>query len=255
MGPGAAEHPVSVAAVGDTAWAIAARGGLRLVVLSRAGRELETVPLDFIPHALESLGHGAFLLTAMPFGTKPPTVVVRIVGGDAQPLPVPRRRYEDMTVNALGNTALVESFSDGSALVVHQFMAPRAFKLTTGGEAVALAAPTPAGTRAAIDFVPRAPLTEDQMPRTLVPAIAMSVDTGRSEVYLLTRSGRERDGRPERTVLRLTESLEYLDGFLLDVPAVGLVYLARTGVAVVHDDEDQFFACPLPTSGQDSPTP
>ncbi len=245
QGPGAAEHPVSVAAVGDSAWAVAARGGLRLVVLSRGGEELSTVPLDFIPHSLEALAEDEYLVSAMPFGTKPPTALVRVLGSALLPVPVPRRTYEDMTVNALGNTTLVEAFPDGSALVVNQFLAPRGYRVDRRGDATPVTVPTPAGTREAIDFVPRSPLTDEQMPRTLVPAMAMSVDVGRSEVYLLTRSGRERGGRPERALLRLTDTLEFLDAFLLDVPAAGMVYLPRTGTAVVHDDADRFYSCRL----------
>lgn len=245
-GPGSADHAVSVAALGDTAWAVADRSGLRIVLLSRAGRELATIPLDFVPHSIEPLPDGALLVTAMPFGTKPPSLAVRISADSAAPLPLPRRSYQDMTVNALGNTALVETLSDGSALVIHQFLSPRAFRLGADGAVTTLTVPTPAGTRHTIEYVPHSPITEDQMPKTLLPAMAVSVDRGRREVHLLTRSGRELDGRPERVVLRLTEELAFLQGFLLDVPAAGLVYLPRTERAIVFDDEDRFFSCPLP---------
>lgn len=247
-GPGAAPNPVSVAALGDTAWAVAARGGLQVVLLSRGGRELATIPLDFIPHSLAALDGEELLLTAMPFGTLPSTVLVRIGfrGTGIEPVPVPRRSYADMTVNALGNVALVETLADGTALVVHQFMEPRGFRVGPDEAVEHLLVPTPAGSRDALGYVPRPPITDDQMARALVPAIAMSVDRTRDEVYLLTRSGREVDGRPERAILRTTGKLAFLEAFVLDVPAAGMVYLPRTETAVVYDDADAFFACPLP---------
>lgn len=244
-GPGSAEQPVSVTALGDTAWAIADRARLRVVILSRTGEELATVPLDFMPNSVEATPAGALLLTAVPVGDRPPTVLVRSDGASIEPVPVPRRSYTDMTVNALGNTALVETLPGGAALVVHQYLAPRAFRVGAGTP-TPLRVPTPDATRDQIDYVPTAPITEDQLPRTMTPAMAMSVDPTRGEVYLLTRSGRTRDGRPERAVLRLSDDLGFTAGFTLDVHAVGLVYLPRREAAIVVDDEDRFFLCPLP---------
>lgn len=249
VGPGAAPSPTSVALLGDTAVAVAARGGLRLVVLSRDGRELATTPLDFIPHSVATSAAGAVLVTPMPFGTKPPTLLLRLADGKLDTLAVPKRSYEDMMINALGNATLVESLPDGSALVVHQFLQPRAFRVSAAGTVGALPFPTPDGTRQQIPYVPRAPITEEQMGQTLVPAMAMSVDRGRSHVYLLTRSGRNVDGRPERAILRLSEGLEFLEGFTLPVAAGSMVYLPRRRAALVVDDTDTFHLCPLPRAG------
>ena len=246
-GPGAANEPVSVAALGDTAWAVLARGGLRLVFLARDGAELSSLPLDFVPHSMEHLGGDRFLLSAMPFGDKPPGVAVLVEGDRLTPLPAARRSYPDMIVSALGNATLVRQLSDGSALLIHQFMEPRGFRVDPGGGVTSIRVPTPAGTLDAVDYVPTAPITDDQLGRALVPAIALSGDRGRGEVYLLTRSGRELNGRPERALLRLDEDLDLLRAFTLDVPAAGLAYLPDAGMAVVHDDEDRFYTCPLPS--------
>ena len=246
-GPGSASHPVSAVRLGDTAWAVAARGALRLVILADDGRELSSAHLDFIPHSLEPLPSGDLLVTALPVGDRPPSLVVRYDGQDFEALPVPRRTYPDMTVNALGNSALVETLPGGDALVVHQFMEPRAFRLTVGGGAVPVATPTPDGTRDRIDYVLRAPVTDAQLPLMLLPAMAMTVDPVSGEVFLLTRSGRELDGRPERAILRLGPDLAFRQGFILDVPAAAMVVLPRAGVAIAADDEATFYACPLNT--------
>lgn len=254
-GPGAARGPTSVGLLGDTALAVMARGGLRLVILSLDGREVATEPLDFIPHSVETTGSGAILVTPTPFGTRPPTLLMRFApdprshgSGEWEAVAVPRRHYEDMTVNALGNTALVESLSDGSVLVVHQFLEPRAFRVSAAGVVERLPVPTPDGTRSTIRYLPRSPLTEEQFPRMLLPAMAMSVDPRSSEVYLLTRSGGDIGGHPERAVLRLTGRLEFLAGYTLPVRAGNMVYLPRRNAVLVTDDEDRFHLCRLPRS-------
>lgn len=251
-GPGAAPNPTSVVLLGDTALVVAARGEPRIVMLTRAGEEIVSTPLEFIPHSLAAVGSGAVLITPMPFGTRPPTLLMRWEGGAVGPVAVPKRSYDDMMISALGNATLVESLPDGSALVVHQFLQPRAFRVAAGGEAEALVLPTPDGTRDQIAYVPRAPITEDQLGLTLVPAMAMSVDRGRSHVYLMTRSGREVADRAERAILRLSEGLEFMDGFTLPVVAGSMIYLPRREAALVVDDSDTFFLCPLPARGDRS---
>lgn len=252
QGPGAALNPTSAGLLGDTAVVVLARGGLRLVVLSVDGQEIETAPLDFIPHSLETTASGAVLITPLPFGSRPPTLLLRYQSGRWDTVDVPRRRYEDMTVNALGNTALVESLPGGGAVLVHQYLGPRAYRISASGAVDLLPVPTPDGTRAAIPYLPRSPLTEDQFPLMLLPAMAMSVDPVTSEVYLLTRSGRELDGRPERAVLRLTDRLEFLEGYTLPVRAGTMVYLPRRGAALTADDESRLHLCHLPRSTVDA---
>ncbi len=248
-GPGAAVHAVSATLLGDTAVAVAARGGLQLVVLSRDGSFRASTPLDFIPNALAGTPAGEILVTPLPFGTKPPTLLMRYSGGEWETLPVPRRSYVDMSINALGNSTLVEVFPDGRALVMHQFLRPRAFIVSPDGEVEEPSAPTPDGTRDHVDFVPSSPITSDQMERTLVPAIALSIDPRSSEVYVMTRSGTTVGGRPERAILRLSERLEFIEGFTLPIPAAGMVYLPRRHGALVVDDVDRFHLCAFPQSG------
>lgn len=249
-GPGAAVHPVSAALLGDTAIAVAARGGLRLVVLSRDGSHRFSAPLDFIPNAVAATAVGSLLMTPLPFGAKPSTLLMRHTGAGPdsrwEPLPVPKRPYVDMSINAIGNSTLVEMFPDGRALVMHQFLRPRAFIVGTDGSVEERTAPTPDGARDHITFVPESPITPEQMDQTLVPAIAMTIDPRRSEVYVLTRSGAQRDGRPERAILRLSERLEFLAGYTLPIAAGSMIYLPRRHAALLVDENDSFHLCPFP---------
>lgn len=248
QGPGAAPHPVSAAMLGDSAVAVAARGGLRLVILSPDGSHRHSVPLEFIPNSVAATATGDVLVTPVPVGSNPGTLLLRRTGSDWEPLPVPPRSYVDMSINALGNSTLVELFPDGRALVMHQFLSPRAFIVEEDGRVEERAAPTPDGTRENIDFVPRSPITDDQLDRTLVPAMAMTIDPLRSEVYVMTRSGARAAGldRPERAILRLSDRLEFIEGYTLPVAAGSMVYLPRRHAALVVDDMDEFRLCPMP---------
>lgn len=245
-GPGAAPRPVSAVLLGDTAVAVAARGGLRVVVLSPEGGAMATLPLDFVPNDVAVTPAGALLLTPLPVGARPPTLLMRRGAGAWDPLPVPKRSYEDVSVNGLGNTALVETFPDGTILVMHQIMAPRAYLVRPDGRVDPRPTPTPDGTRAAIDFVPRAPITDEQIPRMLVPAMAMTIDPASSQVYVLTKTEAKIDDRPERAVLRLSPELEFMEGYTLPVIASSMVYLPRRDALLVAGDADDFHFCPLP---------
>ena len=243
-GPGAVARPVAATLVGDTV-AVVVRDGLRLVLLTRSGRPLHEQPLEFVPNAIAASGD-ELLITPMPLGAVPPSLLFRFHDGRLDEVPVPRRPYADMMVGAMGNATLVESLADGSALVVHQLLRPRAFRVSADRAVVApLTVPTPDGTIALADAVPRAPITEEQFDRLLVPAMALSVDRARGEAYLLTRSGRTVDGRRERAILRTDDRLRYLASYLLDVNAVHMAVLPRRGAALVADDADRFFLCPI----------
>jgi hypothetical protein len=247
-GPGALEAPVDAVALGDTAVVVAERRGLRLIVFRRDGELIRSTPLPFVPHSLAAGSSGDVLLTAMPMGGRPPSLLFRYDGEELHEVPVPPRSYADMMVGAIGNSALVDVLDGGDALLVHQFLSPRAFRVGVAGGIEPLRVPTPDATRAQLPYVPVAPITDDQLPLMLVPSMAMTVDRSKSEVYLLTRSGRMRGENAERAVLRLDDRLRLLDSYIINVVARGIAFLPRTGTALVVDDEDRFHACHLPAT-------
>lgn len=242
-GPGTLNAPVSMALLGDTAIAVAERQGLQIIVFSRAGELIRATPLGFAPSALAARSSGDLLVTAMPFGDIPTTLVFRYDGTSFHEIQVPPRPYADMFIGALGNTTLAEAFPDGTTLVMHQFMAPRAFRVGADGSVQSVRVPTPDATRASIDYVPVGRILEEDIERMLVPASAMTVDPLRSEVYLLTRSGRRVEGGAERAILRLDAGLELIASFTLEVAARHLAFLPRYQTALIVDDEDRFHAC------------
>lgn len=244
-GPAAVDRPVSAALLADSAVAIVARGGLKLVILGRDGRLIHAERLDFVPHAVAATGD-ELLITAVPMGGSPGSLLFRFSGGAMEEVAVPPREYADMLVAALGNQAAVETLADGDALVVHRILAPRAFRVAADRATIAsVPVPTPDATAERIPFVPRAPVTTAQAGDMLVPALAMSVDRRRDEAYLLTRSGREVDGRWQRAILRADEHLGFLGAYTLDPMAVHMAILSRRRAAVVGDDLDRIYLCPL----------
>jgi hypothetical protein len=243
-GPGAVEGPVGVALVGDTAVALLARGGLRLVVLDRQGEFVHSQALGFMPNDVVTVGD-ELLIAAVAMGPTPGALLFRVRDGELEAIPIPPREYDDMLIGALGNQPLVQAFPDGSALLVHQFLAPRAFRVR-GNDVTPLPVPTPDATKAQIEYIPRPPVTADQYPALLVPAMAMSVDRGRRQAYLLTRSGRITNGRNERAIIRTDDRLGMRAAYVLDVHAIQMAVLPRRDAALVVDDMDRFHLCPLP---------
>ncbi len=246
-GPAGVQRPAAATLVGDSAVAIVTRDGLRLLILDRDGELGDAHRLHFVPASVTAAG-SELLVTAVPMGPTPDALVFRVHDGGLESIPVPPRPYDDMIVGALGNQTLAEALPDGSALVVHQFLAPRAFRVDARvPEVWPLRMPTPDATVSQIGYLPRPPLTRDQYRDMLVPAIAMSVDRSRGEVYLLTRSGREVNGRFERVLFRVNDSLEPIAAYTLDAHAVHMAFLSRRRAALVADDLDRFYLCPIGT--------
>jgi hypothetical protein len=249
QGPGFLDTPASAALLGDTAVVVVERRGLQLIVYGRDGSLIRSTPLPFLPNHVAVRSTGEVLVTAMPMGGTPPNLLFRYDGAEFHELPVPARPYVDMMIGAFGNSALVDVLPGDDAVLVHQFLSPRAFRITGDNVVKPLRMPTPDATREQVSFIPVAPITDDQLGRALVPAMAMSVDPIRSEIYLLTRSGRMVDGRPERAILHLDPELALLGSYTTTVRAGDLVFLPRHGVVLLLDDRDRIHACHLPLTG------
>ena len=253
VGPGSAGKAVSAALLGDTAVALADRGGLRLLILSRSGELLGSTPLGFLPNRLAALPGGEVLVTPLRLGDDPPTLLVRFSGGRRSDVAVPPRYYDDVMVRAMGNIARVETFPDGRALVLHEYLAPRGFSIAPDGRVTRLPVPTPDATLAQLDYIPTPPLTEGDQRRIMVPALGLSIDGARSEVYVMTRSGRTVGDVAQRTILRLDDRLGFLEAFTMDVAARDMAVLPGPGLAILVDDEDALFRCVLPTAETRAP--
>ena len=249
LGPGSVARAASVALLGDTAVAIADRGSLRLEVLSRTGAPIRSTPLDFMPNTLTATPDGDVLITPLRVGDRPETLLVRYSGTRRTDVPVPPRYYEHIVVSAMGNAARVEALPDGGALVLHEYLAPRGFRVRPDGGVEPFAVPTPAGTMSQLDYVPVAPFSEEQVPHIMVPNLGISVDRAAGDVFLMSRSGRVVDDVQERLILRLDAAFEVVEAYTVGISADRMAILPKAGVAVVSDDVDALYTCALPAPG------
>lgn len=254
-GPGSAARAVSAALLGDSAIALADRGALRLVVITRDGRPLWSVPLGFMPNGIAATSGGDVLVTPLRVGDDPPTLLARIGPESRRNLPVRARAYDNMLISAMGNAALVETLPDGRAFVVHEYLMPRGFVVGADGRVEQLPLPTPDGALRFVDYVPRMPLTEADASLLHVPGLALGVDREASEVYVMTRSGKFDGDVGQRAILRLTDRLEFLEGWTADLRAADAVVLPRHRLAILATEEDRLYTCTLPAGGDVAAAP
>jgi hypothetical protein len=229
------------------------RGRFTLASLdTRTGRG-RTLRLDFMPGGVAALPGGGAAVTSLPMGPRPRELVFVQDGDTMRAVDVPQRRYADLSVNALANMVLAEADGEGSLLVVHQYLAPRAFRVDAHGGVRELSPPVPDGVAHKREYVPTPPVTPDVLPHLYIGAAALSVDRSTGEVYLLTQTGHREGDRSERAILRLDASLRYLGSYLLDprINAGHVAFLARRRAFVVADDVDRLHLCPLPHSAPD----
>lgn len=255
-GPLGLPHPVGLAVAGDSVAYVVDRERFALATLDTRDGTGRSMPLEFIPAGVAALPDGGAVVTALPMGPIPRELVFLVEGDSLRALDVPQRSYADMSINGLGNMVLAEPDGSGALLVVHQFMEPRAFRVSPAGDTRALALPVPDGTAHKRTYIPVPPVTPETLPHIYVGASAISVDRGTGEVYLLTQSGHREADRSERAVMRMDSSLGYSGSYLVDlgINAGHMAYLGRRNALLLGDDVDRLHLCPLPVrEGAESP--
>ena len=249
-GPLGLPYPAGVAVAGDTTVYIVDRRRRALVILDARTRAGRAVPLDFMPGGVSALPDGRAVVTAMPVGRHPPGLVFMLEGDALQPVDVPQRTYADMSVNTIGNLLLAEADASGALVAIHQFMAPRAFRIGPAGAVEALDPPVPDGTAEKRGYVPLPPITDENMPFVYVGASAMAMDRASGDVFVLTQTGRRVEDRSERAIMHLDRALGFRESYLVDmtINAGHLAFLSRRGALVLGDDLDRIHVCPLPSA-------
>ena len=248
-GPASAARAVSAALLGDSAIALADRGALRLVVITRAGRALWSAPLGFMPNGIAATSDGEVLVTPLRVGGEPPTLLTRFGPGTRREIDVRPRFYENMMISAMGNAALVETMPDGRAFLVHEYLMPRGFAVAANGEVEQLPQPTPDGVLRSLDHVPQFPLSEADASLIHAPGLALGVDRSASEVYVMTVSGKWLGEVGQRAILRLSDRFEFREGWTVDLRAENAAVLPRHRMAIVVTDEERLYTCTLPAGG------
>ena len=231
---------------GDTLLVVADAGRQRLRAFDPTGRDLWTVQLDFPPQRLAFAG-GRLLITAAGMDARLPGLVYELRDGSPRPLAVPLARHADAIARLFINDVVLEGYADGSALVAHHFVAPRAWRVGADNGIEERSVPIAAAVAGSIGYIPPIPIREEDLLRIAAPVIASAADPATGDLLYLTRSGRQRDGRSEKALVRANRDLIYLASRLLDVNAVALAYLpGAPESALVVDYEGGWFRCETP---------
>lgn len=231
---------------GDTLLVLADGGRRRLRGFDGTGRDLWMVELPFAPQRLAFAGE-RLLIAAAGMDTRLPSLVYELRGREAVSMHVPFATNADALGRMFLNFVTLQGYPDGTALVAHQFVQPRAWRIDAGARASLLDVPVPEQVAASLGYLPPIPFREEDLERIAAPVIASSADPGSGDLLYLTRSGRRLDAHSEKALVRVDRDLHYVGSRLLDVNAVALVYLpVASGSAIVVDDEQNWFRCEAP---------
>jgi hypothetical protein len=202
------------------------------------------VRTDFFPTFLAGGAGGVFAAAAS--AGESASLVHALRGDDFEPLPIAPLQRSDFLLSMLANHVTLAALPGAGVVVAHTMFEPIGHIWTPAAGPRTVALPYPDEAEAQLAYEPQMPIDEEDYAKMAVGALALSVDRGANEVLLLTRSGRLRNGRPERALIRTDAELRYLRSYLLDVHAAHMVHLSRIGATIVVDDEDRWFRCRTP---------
>jgi hypothetical protein len=240
-GPDGVHDPVSIIERGDSL-IIAEAEGQRLSVFDWSGVRRHSAETDFAPLQIVTAGDRIAIAPAV-VGRFPGTLLFNWRDGRIQREAVGVVEFPDLTTKALGNRVRLLPVHDG-LIVLHQFFTPRALHITDSGLRT-LAVPLARPLKAAIGYVPPLPLNDEALRPALVVANDAAVADDR-ELLLLVRTGRRTGDRFEKAIMRTDHSLNFISAHRLPVSPGLLTYLPRSRTAVLVDEEDRWFTCPLP---------
>lgn len=230
----------------DTLLVVADGGRQRLRAFDVAWRDLWTLELDFPPQRLAFAGR-RLLVAAAGMDARLPGLLYAMRGSTAEPLGVPLAAHPDGLARLFLNDVMLHGYPDGSALLANRFVRPRAWRVDPANGVSRLTVPLPAAARDGVGYLPPIPFREEEIGRIAAPVIASASDPRTNDLLYLTRSGRQREGRSEKALVRADRELRYIGSRLLDVNAIALAYLpADPATAVVVDYENDWFRCEAP---------
>lgn len=244
-GPTGVLGPTAVALVGDSLLYFADQKRQAIRVLDLSGRDRGTIHLDFPPYRILN-ADGELLVTPLVIGRHTRSLVHALEGEETRSLSVPIAFYDDPAVTALTNMANGAAYPDGRVVLAHTMVLPYAYVLGTDGTFDRVPLPLPDGVRSKFGWLPTTQFTNAMLDEILITTIAAAPDRTTGDFLYLTRTGRTRDGRPEKALIRVDPELRYLHSYLLDFNAVHLAYLAQPGIALIADEEDRWFRCETP---------
>jgi hypothetical protein len=240
-GPHGISDPSSVVAQGDSLL-MADAEGQQLLVFDWAGLRRSAIETDFAPLHIVGVGDRIAVAPAV-VGRFPGTLLFTLHNGSITRAEVGVVDFPDLTTKALGNRVKLLPVR-GGLVVLHQFFTPRALHVNDNGQR-SLPVPLASALQRAIGYVPPLPLNDE----ALRPALVVANDAasaGNNELLLLVRTGRAAGDRFEKAIMRTDSMLKFISAHRLPVSPGLMTYLPRTRTAVLVDEEDRWYTCPLP---------
>ncbi|HEX7051269.1 MAG TPA: hypothetical protein VF188_13770 [Longimicrobiales bacterium] len=221
----------------------------RLVHLTGNGDIADYTTLQFVPDRFARAANGYYI-----FPVKPPTHTTGLAYfladslDDPVRLPLEAADVPNPQIYSLANL-MVPLVRGRELLAAHQFVVPimHVVRMTVAGARVRrVDIPIAAELADRAWWTPEPPFEETELQDMLVPVVDMVA--GRAgEPVLLVRTGRRRDGHYEKGLMRLTDTLEFRDAFLLEGDPAYIAYLAAKDVYVAASTEGEFWRCTLPS--------
>lgn len=207
------------------------------------GDPMSSIRLSFVPNAIVKAG-GTLLIAPAVIGRYPSSLLYRLEGDSVRAERIAPESFDNVSVKMLGNMLAMIPMSRG-AILIHQFLTPKAYDWSPDEPIRSLTVPLPQGVRDAVGYVPPVPLDSASLYPALVVAIAAAPDARRNGAVILTRSGKKA-GKSSEKVLLLTDSmLNFESARSLPVNAGHLAVLSRHHTAIVVDEEGNWFRCGL----------
>lgn len=234
-------------------WIVVSDGTRGLLLLLRPdGSDEDRVRLDFIPDRLLEAPDGTLLVTRAVRSAGSHPLIYRVGEGDGEGGVVPLGgirtvRERDFRLQAVGNLLTLVEAGPDAVLAFHRALIPRAYRLSGEGLDVVdtLDVPLPDGLARAVGFRPVPPFTERDVLSLLVPVEDVA-PAGAGDIHLLGHSGRERDGRPEKAVIRVGPDLEVGASVLLPMEAAHIAPRPGGDSLLVVDELERWHVCPAP---------
>jgi hypothetical protein len=156
--------------------------------------------------------------------------------------------HADALARMLINSVTMRGFADGSAVVAHQLVQARAWRLDPSGTRRRASVPVPEDAAGRLGHVPPMPLRETDLDAIAAPVVSMTVDPVGGEMFYLTRTGRRVGDHQEKALVRLAPTFAYVASNRLRMNAIEVVYLpARPDSVLIVDADLRWHRCAVPS--------
>lgn len=207
------------------------------------GEPLATINLNFVPAAI-AVAAGKLLVIPAVIGRFPTSLLYILEGDSLRAARITPANFDNVSVKMLGNLLAIAPSSRG-AVLIHQFLTPRAYEWAPNEPIRTLALPLPAAARRSVGYVPPVPLDSAALHPALVAAIAAARDDRQNGYVILTRSGKKLRTASEKVLLLTDSMLQFRAARSLPVNAGHLAMLSRRNAAVVVDEEGRWHTCSM----------